>query len=307
MALAPSLGWLFVGRVLSGITSATFPTVMAYVADVTPPERRAGSFGIVGAAWGLGFVVGPALGGVLGQVDLRLPFWFAAGLALVNATYGVFVLPESLRPEHRTPRIAWARANPLGAVAFLRSRPGLAGLGSVNFLYYLAHQSLPSVFVLYTGYRYGWDERTVGLTLAAVGICNITVQGILVRSVVMRFGERRTLLAGLAFGAAGFAVYALAPTQVLFWCGVPVFAFMGLYSPAVQGRMTRLVNPSEQGQLAGANSSLMGVTGLIGPAMFTQTFAHFISGANAQVPGAAYLLASLIVIVALALAWRVTR
>ncbi len=307
MAVSPSLAWLFVGRVVSGITAATFPAVMAYVADVTPPEKRAGSFGIVGAAWGLGFVLGPALGGLLGQVDLRLPFWFAAGLALVNAIYGVFVLPESLRPEHRTPRIAWARANPLGAVAFLRSRPGLPGLAGVNFLYYLAHHSLPSVFVLYTGYRYGWDERTVGLTLAVVGICNITVQGLLVKSVVTRFGERRSLLAGLVFGAAGFAIYGLAPTQVLFWFGVPVFAFMGLYSPAAQSRMTRLVNPSEQGQLAGANSSLMGITGLIGPAMFTQTFAHFISEGNPHVPGSAYLLASMLMLAALGLAWGVTR
>jgi DHA1 family tetracycline resistance protein-like MFS transporter len=307
MAWAPALGWLFAGRAMSGITSATVPAVMAYVADVTPPDRRAASFGVVGAAWGLGFVVGPALGGLLGQVDLRLPFWFAAGLAFANTAWGLFVLPESLRAEHRSPRLAWSRANPVGALAFLRSRPGLVGLASANFLYYLAHHSLPAVFVLYTGYRYGWDERTVGLTLAVVGICNVTVQGVLVKTIVTRFGERRSLLAGLAFGAAGFAIYGLAPVQGIFWCGVPVFAFMGLFSPALQSRMTRMVNPAEQGRLAGANSTLMGVTGLIGPWMFTGVFAHFIGGEAPHIPGAPYLLAALLLVAALAVARRATR
>lgn len=307
MALAPTVTWLFLGRVISGITGASFTTAGAYIADVTPPEKRAAGFGLVGAAWGLGFVLGPAMGGVLGGVSPRLPFWVAAGLTLLNAMYGLFVLPESLSPERRK-AFAWGRANPMGSLVLLRSHRELLGLATVNFLYYVAHHVLPSVFVLYTGYRYGWGETTVGLTLAGVGICNIAVQGLLVKPIVASFGERRALLAGLFFGAAGFAVYGLAATGAEFWLGVPVFAFMGLFGPATQGLMTRRVGPSEQGQLQGANSSLMGLSGLIGPGLFTLTFASFIGRrADWHQPGAPFLLAALLLTAALVLAWRVTR
>ena len=307
MALAPTLGWLFLGRVISGITGASFTAAGAYIADVTPPEKRSASFGMIGAAWGLGFVLGPALGGLLGGVDTRLPFWAAAGMTLLNALYGLFVLPESLpRGLHRG--FAWRRANPVGSLVLLRSHPGLFGLATVNFLYLLAHQVLPSVFVLYTGYRYGWDERTVGLTLAAVGILNITVQGILIRPIIARFRERQTLLAGLFFGTAGFAIFGLAGSGVILWGSLPVFALMGLFGPPAQGLMTRRVGPSEQGQLQGANSSLLGITGMIGPGLFTLTFAHFISsGSGRDLPGAPFLLAALLLTTALVLAYRVAR
>jgi DHA1 family tetracycline resistance protein-like MFS transporter len=307
MALAPSLGWLFLGRVVSGITGASFTAAAAYIADVTPPEKRASGYGLIGAAWGAGFVLGPALGGLLGGIDPRLPFWTAAVLTLVNAMYGLFVLPESL-PRDRRHRFEWRRANPLGSLRLLRSHPSLAGLASVTFLYFLAHQVLPSVFVLYAGYRYGWQAQTVGLVLALVGICNIAIQAGLVRPVVARFGERRALLAGLFFGAAGFAVYGLASSGLGFLLAVPVFAFMGLYSPAAQGLMTRLVGPHEQGQLQGANSSIMGITGMIGPSLFTLTFARFIDpGSRPHAPGAPFLLAALLLLTALVVAWRVTR
>lgn len=307
MALAPTLWWLFVGRVISGITAASFATAGAYIADVTPPEKRAASFGMIGAAWGLGFVMGPALGGALGVVDPRLPFWVAAGLTLLNALYGLFVLPESLAPESRK-AFAWRRANPVGSLILLRSHPQLLGLSSVNFIYFLAHQVLPSVFVLYAGYRYGWNERTMGLTLAAVGIFNIIVQAGLVKPIVARFGERRALFTGLFFGAAGFAMFGLAPVGIVFWSALPVFALMGLFGPAAQGLMTRHVSPSEQGQLQGANSSLMGITGMIGPGLFTLTFASFI-GAHRDwhLPGAPFLLAAILMIIALGVALQVTR
>src|SRR5262245_65236885 len=209
MALAPTLWWLFVGRVISGITAASFATAGAYIADVTPPEKRAASFGMIGAAWGLGFIMGPALGGLLGVVNPRLPFWVAAGLTLLNALYGLFVLPESLAPENRK-GFSLRRANPVGSLVLLRSHPELLGLSSVNFTYMLAHQVLPSVFVLYTSFRYGWSERATGLSLAFIGVFNIIVQAGLVKRIVARFGERRALLAGLLCGGAGSAIYGLA-------------------------------------------------------------------------------------------------
>jgi DHA1 family tetracycline resistance protein-like MFS transporter len=307
MALAPSLGWLFVGRVVSGVTSASFATAAAYIADVTPPDQRAKSFGMIGAAFGLGFVLGPALGGLLGQVSPRLPFWVSAALCLMNACYGVFVLPESLPPEQRS-RFSWKRANPVGSLRLLQSHPELFGLASVTFLYYVAHEVLPSTFVLYTDYRYGWDSGTVGLTLALVGICTAVVSGGLVGPIVARIRERRAALTGLAFGAVAFTIYGLAPTGRMFLTGVPVMALWGLYGPSAQGLMTRRVPPSEQGQLQGALMGLRGLSGLISPAIFTFTFATFISPNSAvHLPGAPFLLAAVLLLAAFVLAWRVTQ
>jgi DHA1 family tetracycline resistance protein-like MFS transporter len=308
MALAPTIGWLFVGRVISGITGASFTTAGAYIADITPKEKRAASYGILGAAWGLGFVLGPALGGILGSVNPRLPFWVASGLTLVNALYGLIVLPESLPPEKRTPRFVWAKANPLGSLKLLRSHHELFGLATVNFLYYLSHQVLQSVFVLYVGYRYNWSARAVGLTLAAIGIGSVIVQGGLVRPVVARIGDRRALFVGLVFGTIGFACWGLAPTGILFLAAIPIGSLMGFYGPAAQGLMTHRVSASEQGQLQGANSSVQGIAGLVGPGLFTWIFAYFIStGRSWQLPGAPFLLGSLLLLTALLLALRVTR
>lgn len=306
MALAPNLSWLFVGRVLSGVTSASVPTAGAYIADVAPPEKRAAGFGLMGAAFGIGFVLGPALGGVLGGVDARLPFWVAAAFSLLNASYGLFVLPESLPPERRD-RFEWRRANPLGSLVLLRNHRMLLGLAAVSLIANLAHYALPSTFVLYASYRYSWDERAVGLTLAAVGVCSAIVQAGLVRSVVARIGEAHALLAGLFFGGLGFAVYGVAPTGAHFLIGVPVMSLWGLAGPAAQGLMTRAVAPTEQGRLQGALSSLMGIAGLLGPGLFTQAFARAIStGRGWELPGAPFLLAALLMVSAFALAWRVT-
>jgi MFS transporter, DHA1 family, tetracycline resistance protein len=218
MALAPSLTWLFIGRVISGITSASISTAFAYIADVTPPERRAAMFGKVGVAFGAGFILGPALGGLLGGMDPRLPFWVAAGLSFANTLYGLLILPESLPADRRAP-FRWKSANPLGALKLLRSNPVLAGLSVANFIAQLAHVVLPSVFVLYASYRYGWDTTQVGLTLAIVGICSMAVQGAAIGPMVRYFGERRALLLGLGCGAAGFLIYGAAPSGVLFWLG----------------------------------------------------------------------------------------
>lgn len=307
MALAPSVGWLFVGRVISGFTAASFSAASAYIADITPPEKRAAAFGLIGAAFGLGFVLGPALGGIVGEADPRLPFWIAAGLTLVNAAYGFFVLPESLPKELRRP-FSWRRANPLGSLKLVRSREGLPGLATLGFLYQLSHYVFPSVFVLFAGYRFGWSERDVGLTLAATGVCSVIVQGGLVRRTVAKFGERRTLFIGIAGGVVGLVMYGLAPTGVLFLAAVPVFALVGFFNPAVQGLMTRRVEPTEQGQLQGVNSSLMGIAGLVGPVVFSNVFASFVGpGAVMDLPGAPFLLAALILLVALGIAWRTAR
>lgn len=307
MAVAPTSGWLLIGRIVSGITAASITTSFAYIADVTPEEKRAKGFGMVGAAFGIGFVLGPAVGGLLGNADPRLPFWVAAGLSLTNGLYGLFVLPELLAREHRA-AFSWRRANPLGALALLREHRGLFGLVSINFLGQLAHVALPSIVVLYAGYRYGWGTRTVGLMLALVGICMMIVQGGLVGKVTKAIGERRALLIGTLCGAASFAIMGLAPVGTVFFVSIPMMALWGFAGPATQSLMTRLVSRSEQGRLQGANSSMVGIANLIGPSLFTLTFAQAIGPlANWQVPGAPFLVSAMLLILATALALWVTR
>ncbi len=306
MAVAPSLSWLFVGRLVSGITSASFSTAGAYIADVTPEDERAAKFGMLGAAFGLGFVVGPALGGVLGGISLRLPFWAAAGLSLTNALYGFFILPESLPPEKRAP-FKWAKANPFGSLELLRSHPRLLGLAAVAFLSNVAHDSLPSVFVLYADYRYHWGERMIGFCLAGVGVGSAIVSAVLVGPLVKKLGERKALLVGLVFGVVGFAIYGFAPTGAWFWVGIPFMALWGISSPAFQSLMSRRVEPSAQGRLQGALACVTGITGMIGPLIFTQIFAFGIASSWFHLPGAPYLLSSVLLFASLAFAAVVTR
>jgi MFS transporter, DHA1 family, tetracycline resistance protein len=307
MALAPTVGWLFLGRVISGITSASVSTGYAYISDVTPPEKRSARFGMIGVAFGAGFVLGPALGGLAGNVSPRLPFWIAAGLSLANGLYGLLVLPESLPPGRRAAFVL-RRANPFGALVLLRSHARLATLAAAGFLSNLAHASLPSLSVLYMQYRYGFDERMVGFTLAVVGLCSIVVQGTLIGPIVKLLGERTTLITGLGFGMLGFAVFGLAPTGALFWAGIPVLALWGLASPSLLGLMSRRVGPSEQGRLQGANASLMGVANMLGPGLFTQAFALSIGEAAVwHLPGAGYLLAAGLVATAGLVAAYATR
>jgi DHA1 family tetracycline resistance protein-like MFS transporter len=307
MALAPNLIWLFAGRVISGMCAASISTSFAYVADVTAPEQRSARFGMLGAAFGVGFVVGPAVGGMLGAFDPRLPFWAAAAFSLLNGFYGLFVVPESLPPERRMP-FAWRRANPLGSLTLLRQHGELLGLAAANFLAQMAHVALPVTFVLYAGYRYGWGERAVGFTLALVGACAVVVQAGLIGRFVKRFGERRTLLIGLLFGALGFAVYGLAPSGALFCAGVPLMALWGLASPTATGLMSKHVSASEQGQLQGANGSIQGIANLVAPIIFSLLFAYAIgAGRDRNLPGAPFLLAAILLVAAAGLAWHVTR
>src|SRR6195256_2379669 len=301
MALAPNLWWLLVGRVISGITAASFSTAGAYISDVTPPEKRAASFGLIGVAFGVGFVLGPALGGILGEISPRLPLWASAFMALANVCWGLFVLPESLPKEKRVP-FAWRNANPLGALKLLRSHPMLAGLAASYFLMNFAHAVLPSTTVLYMHYRFGWNTRAVGIMLAGVGISSLIVQGFLVKPAVKWLKERRAMAVGLTFGATGFAIYGLASTGPIFWIGVPVMALWGIATPSLQTIMTQLVDPTEQGRLQGALASLVGLASLIGPTVFTETFAASISThADLGLPGAPFLLAALLICIAVLL------
>jgi MFS transporter, DHA1 family, tetracycline resistance protein len=308
MALAPSLAWLFVGRVLSAMTSASFTTANAYIADVTEPSERAKSFGMIGAAFGLGFVIGPLVGGVLGGIDLRLPFWFAAALAIVNFCYGLFVLPESLAPERRSPRFDWAHANPVGSIGLLRRHPEVMGLATVVFIANLAHYVYPSTFVLFADVHFGWGQRQAGYVLAAVGVVAILVNVVVVAYVVKRFGERRALLIGLACGVVGFVIYGLAPTGWVFLVGLPISGLGALASPATQALLTRQVGADVQGRLQGALMSLVSLAGIAGPAIFAGSFGYFISAdAPIYLPGVAFLIAAGLLSVAVVVAVRVTR
>src|SRR5258705_8769252 len=307
MAMAPSLRWLFVGRLISGITASNISTAFAYITDVTAPAERAKKFGFLGAAFGVGFVVGPAVGGLLGQYNLRAPFWAAAVLSLANFLYGLFVLPESLPKENRA-KSAWHMANPLGSLTLLRSHPVLAGLSVVVFLYYLAHQALQNVFVLYTEYRYGWNTRSVGISLALVGVCAVIVSGGMVGPYVKKFGERLSLTSGLFFGVLGYVGFAMAPKGWLLLAAVPVVPLWGAAGASGVSLMSQVVSPSAQGKLQGAINSLRALTGMAGPLLFTQVFSAAISPtARIHLPGAPYFLGAVLLVGCLMLATVVTR
>src|SRR5277367_4158508 len=236
MAWAPTLNWLFLGRVISGLTASSIPTAMAYMADVTPRERRAAAFGMLNAAFGVGFVLGPAVGGLLGNINPRLPFWVAGGLSLINGMYGLFVLPESLSQQNRSP-FSWARANPVGSLSLLRRHAGMIGIATVLLLGYIAQQSLMNVYVIYADYRYHWTDRTVGFSLATIGVFTAIYGALLVKRVVAWLGERRAMVFGFIGGATGYAMFGLSTTGVLFWMAIPILNVMSFTWPSAQSLM----------------------------------------------------------------------
>lgn len=306
MALANTLPLLFIARLVSGATSASFSTANAYIADVTPPEQRAAAFGRLGMAFGIGFTVAPVMGAWLGAVDLHLPFWVAAGLCAANFCYGWFVLPESLPPERRVP-FEWRRANPLASLKLLRAHPELFGLAGVSFLISMAHLVYPTTFVLYADYRFGWGLDMVGWTLLLVGLLTIVVQGGLIGRISRAFGDRRTLLLGAAAGGIGFTGYALAPTGYWFWAAMPIAALWAISGPAAQALMTSRVSASEQGRLQGAIGSLNSIAGILGPTLFTQTLAAVaVNEVRGPLAGATFWLAAGLVSLGGLLAWRIT-
>ncbi|AXC13710.1 Tetracycline-efflux transporter [Acidisarcina polymorpha] len=301
MAWAPALDWLFVGRVISGLTASSIPTAMAYMADVTPREKRAAAFGMLNAAFGMGFVLGPALGGVLGNVNPRLPFWVAGGLSLINGMYGLFILPESLAKEHRSP-FSWKRANPVGSLSLLSRNRVLLGIAGLLLLGYIAQQSLMNVYVIYADYRYHWTDRTVGLSLALVGIFSGVYGALLVKPVVAWLGERKAMVLGFVGGAVGYSMFGLSATGVLFWAAIPFLNMMSFAWPSAQSIMSHEIGPSEQGQLQGAVNSLRGIAGLFGPGLFTYVFSKSIGlHAPVQLPGTPFFLAAAMLVAGLGL------
>jgi MFS transporter, DHA1 family, tetracycline resistance protein len=312
MALATSMPWLVAGRLINGLVAANFSTASAYVADTTPPEKRVQAYGMMGAAFGMGFVVGPAIGGLLAHYDQRLPFWLAAAMSLANFAYGYFILPESLKPEHRS-ALNFSKINPFTSIQWLRERPALFGLVGITFLSSFAHVVYPSLFVLYADYRYGWQERTVGFTLGAVGVFAAIVQGGLIKRLLPKLGERRMVLIGLVCGIVGFMGYGLAPNQWMFWAVMPIMAFWGLAGPATMSLSTRLIGPSEQGRLQGATTSLSSLANIVGPLIFTQLFhASVNTGPGSgrlgiELPGIGFFLSAICLVLAFALAYKVTK
>lgn len=267
MALAPNLWWLVVGRIIGGITSASGTAIFAYMADITRPEDRTRAFGLVGAAISAGFVAGPALGGMLGEFDPRLPFWIAAGLSATAWLYGFFVLSESLPAESRA-RFSWARANPVGALRLLGSHRELTGLALGTFLLTFAHRIFTSVFVLYAGHRYGLGTMAVGVLLALSGVLDLIVQGVLVGPASSRFGERSVMTFGLIGGAGSLLAMGFAPNGLLFALALLPNSLWGLAEPTMKSLMSARVSESEQGQLQGANHSVASLAGIAGPVFF---------------------------------------
>jgi DHA1 family tetracycline resistance protein-like MFS transporter len=308
MAMSKSLGWLLVARCFSGALSASFTTANAYIADVTAPEKRAQAYGMLGAAFGVGFIIGPAIGGLLGSWDLRAPFWFAGILALANFLYGWFVLPESLPPEKRTPRFDWKHANPVGSLGMLTKYPQVFGLAVVVLIANFAHYVYPSVAVLFTEYRYQWTPLQVSGMLMLVGACSVVVQAVLIGRLVAAVGERRTLLLGLVCGVAGFVIFGFAGTGWLFLLGLPVSALWGVAGPTTQSLITKQVSADAQGRLQGALMSLVSLVGIFAPWAFANTFGLFISDhAPLHLPGAPWLLAAALLFVGLLIGWRYAR
>ena len=303
--LAPTIFWLFIGRTLSGMAGAAYTSANAYIADVSPPEKRAANFGLVGAAFGLGFIVGPALGGLLGAFGPRAPFFVSAGLALANALFGLFVLKESLDPAHRRKFELW-RANPAGALKSLRRFPALAGLFAVVVLMRLAHDANPAVFTYYTMLKFRWSMQMVGWSLMAVGVLIMLVYGFLTRIAIPRIGETRAVIFGLLFGATGFAGYAFSTQGWMMFAWMVPFSLMGLAQPALTAIMSKTVPPNEQGELQGALASMGSLTSIAAPPLLTNLFGYFTSAsAPVYFPGSAFFAASLFLAAAALIFMRV--
>lgn len=296
VGLAPTITWLFAARIFAGIFGASHTTATAYIADISTPEKRAQNFGLIGAAFGMGFILGPVIGGVLGEYGSRIPFFASAGLALINCLYGYFILPESLSKENRRP-FDYKRANPLGALLQIKKFPAIAGLVIVYFVLYLSHHATQSTWTYFTMLQFEWDEAMVGFSLGIVGVCVAIVQGGLTRVVIPRFGEQKSVYIGLLFYAFGFLGFAFAPAGWVLLLMIAPFALGGFAGPALQGIISNGVEDNQQGELQGALTSLISLTAIIGPPMMTGLFGYFTSAdAPFQLPGAAFVTGSILCI-----------
>ncbi len=307
MACAPSLGWLFVARIIAGFTAGVYATANAYIVDVTPPEKRAGAFGMLGGAFGIGFVLGPLLGGFLGEIDLRLPFWAAAGCSAVNWFWGLFVLPESLKPENRRP-FSWARANPFGVLLSIKRFPAVLGLVESYFLLMMAQGMIFSTWALYTDFRYGWSPRMVGFSLMMGGILSGLVQAMLVKRLVPQLGETRAVLIGFTIAILANTAYGLAPQGWMIFCIIGVAAFAGISGPALQSYISKHVPADQQGAVQGVLGGLQSLASIPGALIATWSFGWAIAPERSlHLPGLAFFEAALCVGCALLLARRSFR
>lgn len=293
LALSPNLWVLFLTRAINGFTGASMATASAYVADITPPEKRAGAFGMIGAAFGIGFVLGPALGGFLGKYDVHYPFYAAGALTLLNWLYGWFVLPESLPPERRA-TLSFAKANPLGVFAGLGKYPLVVWMAGALFLLNLAQFALHATWVIYTAHRYGWDEQAVGLSLMGVGIGAALVQGGLARRIVPALGERGALLVGITIGTLAYVAYGAATQGWMIYLIIGIASFGGIAMPACQSLITGSVRPDEQGRVQGALSGLQSIANVLGPILGTTVYTWAIAkDAPVYLPGAPFFMSAL--------------
>lgn len=299
-AWAPTIAFLFVGRLLAGITGASFTVATAYIADISTPEKKAQNFGLVGAAFGLGFILGPVIGGITAEYGVRVPFLVAAGLSLVNFLYGFFVLPESLPPEKRIAEINWKMVNPFSTFKHFKAFPALLGFMIPFFLIYIAGHAIQSTWTFYTMYRFEWNEATVGYSLAVVGIVVAIVQGGLVKYVVRAIGEKLTVIVGMSLWSLGLILFASANREWMMFAYILPYCLGGVAAPTLQGIMSNLVPDTMQGRLQGILTSIMSLTSILGPPLMTYTF-YIFSGENAiaDFAGAPFAVGALMMIVAL--------
>ncbi|ULQ51554.1 TCR/Tet family MFS transporter [Flavihumibacter fluvii] len=304
LAFAPTIAWLFVGRLIAGIFGASFTTASAYIADISTPENRAQNFGMIGAAFGLGFIIGPVVGGLLGQYGARVPFIAAAVLSLLNAVYGYLVLPESLPGENRR-RFDWKRANPLGSLVQLKKYPAVAGLIVSLVLVYISAHAVQSTWTFFNIEKFGWSEKLIGYSLGFVGLMIAIVQGGLIRVIIPRLGNERSVYIGLLFYSIGFLLFAFASQSWMMFAFTVVYSMGGIAGPAIQGIISSAVPSNEQGELQGALTSLMSATSIVGPPLMTNLFSWFTRPqANIRFPGAPFLMAAVLVLASSFLAYR---
>ena len=303
VAFAPTIGWLFLGRIIAGFTGASFSTAGAYIADISTPDKRAQNYGILGAAFGLGFIIGPAMGGLLAHFGLRAPFIAAAVLTLINWLYGYFVLPESLSPELRR-KFEWKRANPLGSLLQLRKYPAVAGLILSFMLLYLAAHAVQSTWAYYGFEKFKWTESMVGFSLAVVGLMVAFVQGVLIRKVIPAIGQEKSVYIGLLFYCVGMLLFAFATKGWMMYIFTVIYCLGGITGPALQGYISAHVPPNEQGELQGALTSMMSATTIIGPLIMTNLFAFYTKPGNDYFPGAPFIMGAFFLLISAFLAYR---
>jgi DHA1 family tetracycline resistance protein-like MFS transporter len=305
LALAPTYGWLFLGRVVAGMTGASFTTASAYIADISTDETRAKNFGLIGAAFGLGFVLGPALGGFLATWGIRAPFYAAAALCLLNCLYGYFLLPESLDKEHRR-AFDWRRANPFGSLKFLTKHPEIGGLALCFFLIYLGAQSVQGNWNFYTIYRFNWTETMVGISLAVVGVLVGAVQAGLTRVINPKIGDEKSIYLGLGLYTLGLVLFAVATEGWMMFAFLVPYCLGGICGPSLQSVIAGHVPGNQQGELQGALTSLMSLTTIIGPLIMNGTFAYFTTDkAPFYFPGIHFILGAICMLLSIVIAYRV--